>query len=134
MTRFSNIKLFFIYFIFFHIGLSLNSVLILHSTMSIDNAVKFNVFKISLIFLLQHKDQLTDTDVAKLAYNIPATSMKTIALMYLGLRGAKVHNIDMQNHRDPERFNYDLLIHWRSTNPENNKQVTEVNHLIDSRE
>ena len=69
---------------------------------------------------------LTDSVLMNLAENVGIQDMKAIALAEFGLKDAKVKNLDHANIRNPENFNFDILVPWRNRTEGSTKRVSDV--------
>ena len=73
-------------------------------------------------WLLEESGPLTDEQIAKLAQAVDSHTMKTIALIYLGLDDAFLRTLE-ERESSPETFKRHILHTWAHKNPEDQIQV-----------
>ena len=61
-----------------------------------------------------------------LAQNVGVQNMKVIALGEFGLEAPKVNNLAHAHEKNPELFNFDILVQWRNKTTGSTKRVREV--------
>ena len=58
-----------------------------------------------------------------LAENVGVQDMKAIALADFGIDAPKVNNLAHAHEKNPEIFNFEMLVLWRNKTPESTRKV-----------
>ena len=70
-------------------------------------------------------DQLTNTQIGRLAAAISANDMASIAVNYMGISDVKVKHAERDT-RNSEAFNREIFHHWKNQNPDDQVKVSKL--------